>query len=135
VAILTNSSHLSDPQVRKAIIAADLIMPSLDAATQDIFERVNQPEKGIKISAIIEGLIALRKEFRGQIWLEAMLIKGVNDNPEQIKELKIAIDRINPDKIQLNSPVRKTLQQDVAGLGEVRLKEIAVILGNKIEIF
>jgi len=135
VAVLTNSSHLSDPEVRKAIIAADLIVPSLDAATQDIFERLNQPEKGIKISAIIEGLVALRKEFSGRIWLEVMLINGVNDQPEQIKELKLAIERINPDKIQLNSPVRKTLQQDVSGLDQPRLKEIAVILGNKTEIF
>lgn len=135
IAILTNSSHLSDPQVRKAIAGANLIVPSLDAVTQEVFERIDRPEKGIKVSDVIDGLIALRKEFRGQIWLEIMLIKGVNDSPEHIRKLKEVIERVNPDRVQLNSPVRKTLQQDVCGVEEAALKEIRKILGDKTETF
>jgi len=135
VAVLTNSSHLSDPQVRQAISNASLIVPSLDAATQDVFEKIDQPEKGIRVCDIIDGLIALRKEFRGEIWLEIMLIKGLNDSPEYIKKLKEVIERIKPDKVQLNSPVRKTLQQDVCGVDEVTLKEIRRILGDCVETF
>jgi wyosine [tRNA(Phe)-imidazoG37] synthetase (radical SAM superfamily) len=135
VAVLTNSSHLSDPQVRREISAADLIVPSLDAAAQNVFEKIDKPEKGIEISRIIDGLAALRKEFRGKIWLEVMLIKGINDSPEHIAKLKEAILRIDPDKIQLNSPVRKTMQQDVACVDDGRMEEIAAILGGKTEIF
>ena len=131
IAILTNSSHLSDPQVRKSITGASLIVPSLDAVTQDIFEKIDKPEEGVKISDIIDGLVALRKEFRGQIWLEVMLIKGINDSLEHIRKLKKVIERINPDRIQLNSPVRKTLQQDVCGVDEATLKEIRQILGER----
>jgi wyosine [tRNA(Phe)-imidazoG37] synthetase (radical SAM superfamily) len=135
VAILTNSSHLSDPQVRQAIIDASLIVPSLDAAAQDTFEKIDRPEKGIKIDDIIDGLAALRKEFPGEIWLEIMLIKGVNDSPEHINKLKKVIERIKPDRVQLNSPVRKTLQQDVCGVDEDRLREIRQVLGDNVEIF
>jgi len=135
VAVLTNSSHLNDPEVRKAILGADLIVPSLDAATQDIFEKIDKPEKGIEIADVISGLVALRKEFRGKLWLEVMLLKGINDGPEQIAGLKKAISRIKADKIQLNSPVRKTLLQDVYGVDEGRLKEIAASLGANTEIF
>ena len=131
IAILTNSSHISDPQVRKAITGASLIVPSLDAVTQDIFEKIDQPEEGVKISDIIDGLVALRNEFSGQIWLEVMLIKGINDSLEHIRKLKEIIERINPDRIQLNSPVRKTLQQDVCAVDEATLKEIRQILGGQ----
>lgn len=134
VAILTNSSHLSDPQVRKAIEAADLIVPSLDAAEQDVFERIDAPEKGIKVAQIIDGLAALRKEFRGKIWLEIMLLKGVNDSPGHIAKLKEALNRIKADKVQLNSPVRKTLLQDIYAVEAARLKEIAAILGDNTEL-
>lgn len=88
IAILTNSSHLSDPQVRKAISGVSLIVPSLDAVTQDIFEKIDNPQAGVKISDIIDGLVALRKEFRGQIWLEIMLLKGINDSLEHIGKLR-----------------------------------------------
>lgn len=134
IAILTNSCHLNDPQVRHSLINADLIVPSLDAVTQDIFEKIDRPAKGVKIEDIIDGLINLRKEFTGKIWLEVMLIKGINDDLRHIKKLKEVINKINPDKVQLNSPVRKTPQQDILALDKNKLKKIKEILGNKAEI-
>jgi len=134
VALITNSTLLADPAVRQGILKADLIVPSLDAVDPQIFRQIDRPHVGIKLNEIIDGLVALRKEFRGQIWLEVMLIAGMNDDLGQIEELQKAIWRINPDKIQLNSPVRSTAEKNVLPVEKAKLEKIREILGDKAEI-
>ncbi len=134
IAVITNSCFLSDPLLRKELINADLIVPSLDAATQEIFEKIDRPEKNINIESIIKGLIDLRKEYSGQIWLEVMLVKGINDDFNYIDKLKEIIKKINPDKIQLNSPVRLTAEPDIVSVEREKLEKIKGILGSKCEI-
>lgn len=134
VAVITNASLLHDPQVRSAILQADLIVPSLDAVTASVFEKIDRPQKGLRIEEVINGLISLRKEFRGKIWLEVMIVRGKNDDLRHIKKLKNVIDAINPDKIQLNSPVRTTAEPDIFPVNKAKLKKIKEILGEKCEI-
>ncbi len=131
VAVITNASFLSDPAARQDLLSADLIVPSLDAASQEVFEVVDRPQQDIKIADVIEGLIQLRKEFKGRLWLEVMLVKGVNDDLEHIRKLKDAIDAINPDKIQLNSPVRSTCEAGLLPVDARKLEKIKEILGEK----
>ncbi len=134
IAVITNSTLLGDPLVRKALLGADLIVPSLDAVDLKIFQQINRPHAGIEPDKIVDGLVALRKEFRGKLWLEIMLVSGVNDDSRHIEELKKAIQRINPDKIQLNSPVRATAEKNVLPLERAKLEKIKEILGDKAEI-
>lgn len=134
VAVITNSTFLNDPSVRKELLSADLIVPSLDAVEQEIFEKIDAPAAGINVEEIISGLIALRKEFPGKIWLEIMLVEGVNDSIVHVRKLKQTAERINPDKIQLNSPIRKTKEQDISCLALEKLREIKEIFGDKCEI-
>lgn len=134
IAVITNASLLADPSVRREILNADLIVPSLDAVTQESFVKVDRPHKDIKIEDIIDGLIMLRREFRGKIWLEVMLVKGVNDDIRHIRKLKEIIDKINPDKIQVNSPVRTASEGGVFSVSKVKLKKIKEILGEKAEL-
>lgn len=134
IAVITNSSLLTDPQVRGEITAADLIVPSLDAAAQKVFARINRPHPSIRIEGIIEGLVSLRAEFRGPIWLEIMLAAGINDDLRHIKRLKEAVERIRPDKVQLNSPVRCTAEPGILPVDKNKLEKIKDILGSKCEI-
>jgi wyosine [tRNA(Phe)-imidazoG37] synthetase (radical SAM superfamily) len=134
VAVITNASLLNDIQVRQALLGADLIIPSLDAVSLEIFRQIDRPHRGIKIEDIINGLAALRKEFRGKIWLEVMIVKGVNDDLAQIRKLKDVIDKIIPDKIQINSPVRTTAEKNVFPADKRKLEKIKKILGDKCEI-
>lgn len=134
IAILTNASLLADSQVRRQMLAADLIVPSLDAVTQNLLVKINRPHANIDIESIVNGLALLRKEFRGKIWLEVMLVKGVNDDIRHIRKLKEVIEQINPDKIQLNSPVRTTAEGNILPVDKNKLKKIKEILGEKCEI-
>ena len=83
---------------------------------------------------IINGLIKLRQEFQGKIWLEVMLVRGVNDGLPHIRRLKSIIEKIRPDKIQLNSPVRATTEKGVFPPTANKLKKIKQLLGEKAEI-
>lgn len=134
IALITNSSLLIDSLASQDLIALDLIVPSLDAVTPVIFQKIDLPQEGIKIEEIINGLIGLRKAFKGQIWLEVMLIRGINDDLRHIKKLKEVIDKISPDRIHLNSPVRQTAESGILAVDRSKLQKIKEILGEKAEI-
>ncbi|MCX5712773.1 MAG: radical SAM protein [Candidatus Omnitrophica bacterium] len=134
VALITNSTLLSRPEIRRQCLGVDLIVPSLDAVTQEIFDKVDRPAKEINIEEVIVGLVALRREFRGKIWLEIMLVKGINDDIRHIKKFLPIIELINPDKIQLNSPVRATTESNLQSLPRHKLETIKHMLGDKCEI-
>lgn len=134
VCVITNGSLLYKPEVRRAIRKADVVMPTLCAASQKTLERVNRPHRELKIGKIIRGLVLFRKEFAGQIWLEVMLVRGLNDSLREIRKLKQAIRLIRPDKIQLNTVVRPPSDRSAFPVPAASLKKIKKILGPKCEI-
>ncbi len=134
IAILTNSVLFNDPSVRADCRKADVVLPSLDAADQHTFERINRPCANISIENVISGLCRFRDEFSGQIWLEVFIVDGINTAPQQIADIHSAIDRVRPDKVQLNTAVRPTADADVKGVTRDRLEQIASALGDKAEV-
>ncbi|MGA1869383.1 MAG: radical SAM protein [bacterium] len=134
VAILTNSSLLSDRKIRDELSALDLIVPSMDAVSQEIFSAINRPVEGLRAENIIEGLRCLRKEFNGQIWLEILFCKGINDTPSEIKLLKKAAEKINPDRIQLNTVFRPPAIAGTLPISQKKMREIKKIFGEKAQI-
>ncbi len=103
VALLTNSTLLYRENILNKLLTCDLIVPSLDAVSEKVFKKINRPNPDIKISNIIDGLFRLKKEFHGEIWLEVLFVKGVNDSDEELELLKNILKQIAPTKIQLNS--------------------------------
>ena len=134
VAILTNSSLLTDKTMRNELKNADLIVPSLDAVSQDIFKKINLPDDGIISENIVDGLCSFRKEFKGQIWLEVLFCKGINDTPNELKLLKEAIDSINPDRIQINTVFRPPAKSDIYPLSKEEMIKIENYFGDKAKI-
>jgi wyosine [tRNA(Phe)-imidazoG37] synthetase (radical SAM superfamily) len=134
VAVLTNSTLLSQKSVTNALMDADLVVPSLDAATQEIFVKVNRPHSSFNIEEIIQGLQKFSHEFKGSIWLEIMLVKGVNDSPSHIRKLKEAIAKVKPEKVQLNTVIRPPAEKYARPLSLKDLENIKKILGKNCEI-
>jgi wyosine [tRNA(Phe)-imidazoG37] synthetase (radical SAM superfamily) len=134
VAVLTNGSLFSIQEVRDELLAADLILPSLDAVTPFIFEAVNRPHPSLRVGDIISGLVQFRKEFRGQIWLEILFCRGINDDKEEIAQLKEAVKKIQPDRVQLNTTVRPPTEEFAFPLTLTQLEEIRSKFGDKAEI-
>ena len=124
IAVLTNGTLLFDQKLRTELLQVDVILPSLDAASQSAFEKINRPESNLKIESYIQGLIDLRKEYKGNIWLEIFLLKGYNDSKEELDLLKNAILKINPDSIQLNTLDRPGTVAGLIPLSKNELQEI-----------
>ncbi len=134
VAILTNGSLLSLPEVRSAILQADLVIPSLDAGDAKTFARVNRPAEGITFEQMVEGLIAFRKEYKGQYWLEVFLLAGLTDLPEQVEKMVRIARQINPDRIQLNTVTRPAVEADAVAVPQEQMQRFARMFGPKAEV-
>jgi len=134
VAVLTNGSLLSDPGLRTELLPADLVVPSLDAASSETFSRTNRPHPAVEFDRMARGLLKFREEFKGAIWLEVMLIKEINDNTKEIGLLNSIISKINPDRIQLNTVVRPPTEKHCHPLNESELQRIKNSFGKNCEI-
>ena len=131
VAVLTNATLLTRKAVRRELAAADIVVPSLDAVPAPVFRRVNRPHAALDNRRIIDGLVRFREEFRGELRLEIMLVKGINDSPGDVRALEAAVARIRPDRIELNTVVRPPADRSARPLGPAALAKIGARLGPK----
>lgn len=134
IAVLTNGVLFDDPSVRADCCKADVVLPSLDAADQQTFERINRPCTNISIENVISGLCEFRNQFHGQIWLEVFIVEGLNTGPRQLAGLRAAIERIRPDKVQLNTAIRPTADFNIVKVTHERLEQMASELGDNAEV-
>lgn len=134
VAVITNGTLLGDPLVRRDLYPADLVVPSLDAADQKTFQRVNRGHPRLDVGKMIEGLVKFRRYYRGQMWLEIMLVKGGNDSVEHLVKLRKAVERIRPDRVHLNTVVRPPAEKSAKPLSEDDLEQIQCLFGPRCEI-
>ncbi len=125
VALLTNGTLFTDSNLIGEVKDVDLIIPSLDAVSKDVFLRINRPQKSLDIKRIIDGLISLRASFGGLIYLEIFIIPGVNDGEDEINRLVEVVKMIRPDKVQLNSLDRPPAEEGVKKADYGFLKKIA----------
>jgi len=103
VAVLTNGTLLGQQEVRTALGSADLVMPSLDGASASALKTINRPHSSIEVERYIDGIALFRSEFSGTLNLEVFILPGYNDMPAELALLKKAIDRIDPDLVQINT--------------------------------
>lgn len=124
LALLTNGTLLHDPVVKAEALPCDLVLPSLDSATQRGYEIINRPQKDLLVQELIDSLIAFRQEYEGEMWLEVFIIAGINDSQEELIALSRAISQIRPDKVQLNALDRPGAEEWVQAAPLSLLQEI-----------
>jgi len=134
VAVITNGSLLCEREVREDLLQADVVLPSLDAVSPEIFMKINRSHKKLSIERVIEGMVEFRKIYKGQIWLEILFCKGVNDGQDELLKMKSAIDRIRPDRIHLNTVVRPPSEEWVVPLSQMEMEEIQAFFGERASI-
>jgi len=124
IAVLTNGTLLFQKEVRKEILDANVVLPSLDAASDLTFRRINRPFHNLNIDQYISGLVDFSNEFKGKIWLEVFIIPGYNDNTTELDLLKNAFERINPNIIQLNTLDRPGVVSKIRAATHKKLQNI-----------
>jgi wyosine [tRNA(Phe)-imidazoG37] synthetase (radical SAM superfamily) len=131
VAVITNGSLLHLPEVRRELLAADAVMPSLDAASERLYRKINRPHPSLTLEMLIGGLKAFRAEYSGQLWVEVMLIKGQNDGVRDLQALSTVLEQIGADEIHLLRPTRPPAEAWVEPSDEAALQRAQFILGRR----
>jgi wyosine [tRNA(Phe)-imidazoG37] synthetase (radical SAM superfamily) len=125
VAVLTNGSLLWQEEVRRQLMDAHLVIPSLDAGHSGMFQAVNRPHESISFDRMLEGLIAFREEYYGEYWLEVFLLAGHTAIDSEISKIAECVGRIKPDRVQLNTATRPTAEDYAAMVDRRRMVELA----------
>lgn len=136
VVVLTSGGTLGFDSVIDDIIEADIIKVSLDAPDNKILKKINRPCNGVDFDKNISGLKKLLSSFNGNVWLETMIMKGINDDPDSVQKFKEVIESLGEgiEKIHINTAVRPSGGEYLRLPVKQRLQEIKDILGKKAEI-
>lgn len=132
VAVLTNGTLLSDPEVREELSAADLVVPSLDGGTEAAFRKVNRPHPDLSLEEIVRGIADFTSGFRGSVWLEVMLLRGINDTDFELGEIAKKIAEIRPESVQLNTVVRPPAESEAYPLSPEEMDRARDLLQSEL---
>jgi len=130
VAVITNGSLLYLPEVRQELLAADAVLPSLDAGTPELYQQINRPYPGLSFESFLDGLIAFSEEYQGNLWVEVMLVKDLNDTENQLSKIASAMQRIKPDEVHIMQPTRPPVETWVKPPSDDGLRRALDILGD-----
>lgn len=103
VAVLTNASLMPRGDVRQELAQADVVVAKIDAPNQELFCRINRPVSGFYLNDILQGVARFRSEFKGKLAIQMMFIEI---NKDRVAEMASIAERISPDEVQINTPLR-----------------------------
>jgi wyosine [tRNA(Phe)-imidazoG37] synthetase (radical SAM superfamily) len=124
LAIITNSTLLTDKDVFEAFLEADVLLPSIDSVREESFKKMNRPHPSLKLDKILEALLRFKKEYKGKMWAEVFICHGINDTDEELTALRDYLLKLNPDKLQINTLDRKGTEDWVQPLDKNELKRV-----------
>jgi wyosine [tRNA(Phe)-imidazoG37] synthetase (radical SAM superfamily) len=134
IAVLTNGSLLHNEEVQQELSRADLVIPSLDAGDGATFQLVNRPHESISFKRMMAGLVGFRRRFPGQFWLEVFLLGGYTTLERDLTHIRRCVDRIQPDRVQLNTVTRPPAEEHAIAVPRSRLEEIAATFSPPAEV-
>lgn len=130
VAVITNGSLLYDPQVRRDLSQADAVLPTLDAGTATLYRQLNRPHPESTFERLVTGLVDFRREYSGRLWVEVMLVRGLNDTEQALHDIARILYRAEPDEIHISLPTRPPAETWVQPANEEGIMRALAILGK-----
>jgi len=106
IAVLSNGSLITRDDVKMDLLEADVVKFTLNAVDKETYEKISLNHPDIKVEEVIKGIIDFRKIFTHELWIEILLVKGINNTIENYLNLYNALTQIRPNKIHINTVVR-----------------------------
>ena len=128
--ILSNSSTIDRFDIQNTLKKFDIVKLSLDAVTPSVFKKIDRPAKGIDIGNIINGMKEFRKIYEGELIIEILVVKGINDKEDEFKKINEVLQEIKPDRVDI-STIDRPPAYKVEGVGLERLFELASFIENQ----
>ncbi len=122
--ILSNSSTVDDEKIQQTLCKFDIVKLSLDAVTPSVFKKIDRPHKNIDINKIIEGMVEFRRIYEGELIIEILVVKGINDREEEFEKINGVLKKIKPDRVDI-STIDRPPAYNVEGVGTERLFELS----------
>jgi len=122
--ILSNSSTIVKKEIRNTLSGFDMVKLSLDAVTPSIFKKIDRPHKSLNIENIINGLIEFSKTYSGELIIEILVVKGINDKEDEFEKLNEVLKLIKPHRVDVSSIDRPPAYR-VEGVDTERLFELS----------
>jgi len=111
VAVITNASLIWIKEVQNDLCMADWVSLKIDAVSESIWHKINRPHKSLSIDKILQGILEFSKIFDGELTTETMLIRNINDNPEEVKKIADFVTKIKPERSYISIPIRPPAEQ------------------------
>ena len=131
ICLITNSLLLADENLMKELEYIDLIVPTLNTLTQDIFEKIVRPDYRTSVKEIRKGFINLNKSnYKGKIWIEIFILENVNDSDKNFVDIAnfLKSENIRYNKIQLNTIDRVGAERDLKAVSFEKISRAKKIL-------
>ena len=122
--ILSNGSCARDQKICEALQGLDIVKFSLDSAVQSTFKKIDRNKSGIEVNELIKAMAKFRKEFKGKLVLEILVVAGFNDKEEEFTALNEAINEITPHRVDVGT-IDRPPAYNVKGIDASRLEELA----------
>ena len=122
--ILSNGSGVRDQKICEALQGLDIVKFSLDSAVQSTFKKIDRNKSGIEVNELIKAMAKFRKEFKGELVLEILVVAGFNDKEEEFTALNEAINEIAPHRVDVGT-IDRPPAYNVKGVDASRLEELA----------
>lgn len=122
--ILSNGSGARDQKICEALRGLDIVKFSLDSAVQSTFKKIDRNKSGIEVNELIKAMAKFRKEFKGELVLEILVVAGFNDKEEEFTALNEAINEIAPHRVDVGT-IDRPPAYNVKGVDASRLEELA----------
>lgn len=133
IAVITNATLLWQDSVREDLCKADWVSLKVDAVSEHIWRRIDRPHRELELPLILETMLQFSKEFKGTLVSETMLLRGVNDSPDAIKEIAAFLEKLNPSKSYLSIPIRPPAEKIAHPPNEEALNSAYNLIQDKVQ--
>jgi len=118
IAVITNASLIWREDVRQDLQKADWVSLKIDAVSREVWRRIDRPQKSLNPDKILDGMLRFGGSFKGELATESMLIRGFNDNDEEIERIADFLAKLKPNKSYLSIPTRPPAVKTVTAASE-----------------
>lgn len=129
VAVISNGALLHRADVRQDLLAADVVMPTVSAGNAELYRRIHRPHPDASFERLVDGISAFRTDYTGQLWVEVMLIRDVNDSEDALRDLERVLRRIQPNQVHIILPDRPPAEPWVQPADSEGLLRAEALLG------
>ncbi|MBN2807315.1 MAG: radical SAM protein [Prolixibacteraceae bacterium] len=116
VAVITNSSLMSNQQVREELLNADWVSLKVDSVEQETWEKINRHHPGINLEKVLEGIEIFAEQYKGRLHTETMLVEDVNDHHSSIDATSAFISKLNVETAYLSIPTRPPAEKTIKAI-------------------